>query len=66
MKFNEHGYTMKAWEAPESEVIKVCACCMSPEIRQLSHGDESWSVCPECRSVEAGYKYIHESEQDDA
>lgn len=62
MKFNEFGYTMLAWEAPDSEIIQVCACCMSPDAKEISYGDESLTHCPECETIEGGYKYIHESE----
>lgn len=36
-------------------VFEVCAVCHSPECREEFAGDEGWTVCPECRSIEQGY-----------
>lgn len=34
-----------------------CAECDSDEIGEVSAGDEGWTVCRACRSVEQGYVY---------
>lgn len=44
------------------EVHPVCAQCDSPDIREHSYGDEGWTVCNSCRSVEQGYRYISKRE----
>lgn len=43
---------------PHLEEIEICAECSSPEIREVGAGDEGWTVCPDCGSVEQGYEYI--------
>ena len=40
-----------------SEKITICALCYEKgksysEIKNLSAGDESWSVCRDCRAIE--------------
>jgi hypothetical protein len=40
------------------ECIPTCAQCGSFEAKEVAAGDEGWTVCPDCRSVEGGYKYI--------
>lgn len=69
IKFNEHGVTLKAHAAEEcgryDEVVPICAECLSEKIGEVSSGDEGWTVCSDCGSVEQGYKYIHESEVDE-
>lgn len=37
----------------------ICAECESTEIGEIGHGDEQWTVCPDCRSVEQGYIYLN-------
>jgi hypothetical protein len=39
-------------------VYPVCAECDSPDAREVSYGDEGWTVCPDCQSVEQGYRYV--------
>lgn len=41
------------------ECHQVCAECGSSDIGEVSRGDESWTVCQDCRSVEQGYKYVN-------
>ena len=65
LEFNKEGYSLKAYDAPEDEVIEVCAVCLSPDAHEVHAGDEGWTVCESCRSVEQGYCYIHESEVDE-
>lgn len=43
---------------PHLEEVRFCAECMSSECGEVSAGDESWTVCRECRSVEQGYIYM--------
>jgi hypothetical protein len=40
------------------ECIPTCAECGSTEIGEVSCGDEGWTVCRDCQSVEQGYNYI--------
>jgi len=42
----------------QAEVYPVCAECSSPDAREISYGDEGWTVCPSCQSVEQGYRYV--------
>lgn len=44
----------------EEGYIQVCAECESPDAREVSYGDEGLTVCPDCQSVEQGYKYVKE------
>lgn len=39
----------------EDAVTEVCAQCHSPDCREVFAGDEGWTVCPDCRSIEQGY-----------
>lgn len=41
-----------------AEVYPVCAECSSPDAREVSYGDEGWTVCPSCQSIEQGYRYV--------
>ena len=43
-------------------VVATCAQCGSLEIGEEHAGDEGWTVCRDCRSVEQGYKYISRRE----
>jgi hypothetical protein len=36
-------------------IFQVCKMCHSPECREEFAGDEGWTVCPDCRSIEQGY-----------
>lgn len=47
------------------EEIGLCACCGSPEIGEVSMGDEGWTVCQECQAVEQGYVYISVKEAEE-
>lgn len=40
------------------EVHPVCAECGSADIGEVSHGDEGWTICSACRSIEQGYRYV--------
>ncbi len=44
------------------EVYPVCAECGSADIGNVSAGDESWTVCRDCQSIEQGYKYLNKRE----
>jgi hypothetical protein len=41
-----------------AECVPTCAECGSDEIGEVSAGDEGWTVCQSCRSIEQGYTYI--------
>ncbi len=41
-----------------TECIPTCTECGSREIGEVSSGDEGWTVCQACRSVERGYVYL--------
>ena len=43
---------------PHLEEIGLCAVCGSPEIGERCAGDEGWTVCDDCGSIEQGYEYI--------
>lgn len=43
---------------PHLEEIGLCAVCGSTEIGEQQAGDEGWTVCDDCGSVEQGYEYI--------
>lgn len=49
-------------EDGEAEVVPTCAACDSDEIGEQSRGDESWTICTACRSVEQGYVYVSRRE----
>jgi len=64
-KDRSEGYFHLVWgrisiliENGELECIPTCAECGSEEIGEISSGDEGWTVCLSCRSVEQGYTYI--------
>ena len=40
--------------------IEVCSQCESHEVGEKFAGDEGWTICDECHSVEQGYvtRYI--------
>lgn len=42
-----------------AETYALCAECVSDEIGEQHCGDEGWTVCRNCRSVEQGYKYVN-------
>lgn len=44
--------------APDLELVDVCAVCDSSEIGEVSAGDEGWTVCQDCGSIEQGYKQV--------
>lgn len=48
----------------EREQVRLCAICNSIEINEVFAGDEGWSVCGECGTIEGGSKYIYEDEDD--
>lgn len=41
------------------EVHRICAECGSSDIREYYAGDEGWTICASCRSVEQGYEYVN-------
>jgi hypothetical protein len=47
-----------------AELIRCCAECYSPDAHEVSAGDEGWTICPDCQSVEQGYVYLTEAELD--
>jgi hypothetical protein len=46
------------------EVYPICAQCDSPDIGEVHAGDEGWTVCQDCQSVEQGYRYISKRQWD--
>lgn len=49
-------------ENRKDEVFPVCAECGSPDIGEVSAGDEGWTVCQSCQTIEGGYQYISADE----
>lgn len=43
---------------PHLELVPICAHCGSEDIGEVGYGDEGWTVCQDCQTVEGGYKYI--------
>lgn len=43
---------------PHLEIVSCCAVCESPNCREIAAGDEGWTHCPDCNSVEQGYEYM--------
>ena len=43
---------------PGLEEVALCAQCGSPSIGEVSAGDEGWTVCRDCGSVEQGYERV--------
>lgn len=41
------------------EIHPLCAECGSVEVGEMRHGDEGWTVCQSCRSIESGYRYVN-------
>lgn len=41
------------------EVHPICGQCGSGEVGEVGSGDEGWTVCQSCRSVEGGYEYVN-------
>jgi hypothetical protein len=56
-------FGIEDWTA---EVYPLCAQCDSPDIGEVSCGDEGWTVCQSCRSVEQGYRYVNLREFENA
>ncbi len=46
----------------EVEDIATCGECGSLDIGEVQAGDEGWTVCQGCQTIEGGYKYITEAE----
>jgi len=49
------------WLDIENVSLKIhplCSECNSPDIAEMHMGDEGWTVCRSCRSVEQGYVYV--------
>jgi hypothetical protein len=46
----------------ELECHAICAECNSPEIGEVSFGDDGVTVCPDCQSIEQGYRYVSANE----
>lgn len=48
----------------EERVFLICAECDQgqyfEEIKTVSAGDESWHVCPACRTIEGNTMYVNE------
>ena len=41
------------------EDVPTCADCGSYDIREQFMGDEGWTICDDCGSVEGGYNYVY-------
>lgn len=46
------------------ETERVCAVCHSPEAKEVFVGDEGWTICPDCNSIEQGYVYLNEGDEE--
>jgi len=42
----------------ERTELRLCGECNSSQIEEKFHGDEGWSVCEECGTIEGSSKYI--------
>lgn len=49
------GRLSLTWGQPHLEPLNFCAVCLSPECQEVGYGDEGWTVCPDCGSIEQGY-----------
>lgn len=45
-----------------AKVYTCCKVCQSPDIGEKSLGDESWTICESCGSIEQGYRYLNKRE----
>lgn len=45
-------------------VYPTCGECGSTEIGEVSCGDEGWTVCPDCGTIEGEYIYLSSREID--
>jgi hypothetical protein len=52
------GRISATYGQPHLEEVSLCAQCGSPEAREVSCGDEGWTICPDCGTVEGGYTYV--------
>lgn len=43
---------------PHLEEMGICSECSSTDIGEVSAGDEGWTVCQDCGTIEGGYEYI--------
>lgn len=41
------------------EAFATCGECGSHEVTTRTAGDESWDVCPDCRTVEGTIRYVN-------
>lgn len=57
--FGRLSLVIEKWDI---ERYAVCAECESTEIGEVSSGDEGWTVCQDCRTVEGDYKYLNKRE----
>lgn len=48
------------------EIHALCSQCNSPEIGEVSWGDEGLTVCQSCGSIEQGYDYVNLREYEQA
>ena len=73
--YTDRHTTLRAWywgrfvlelEDWTAEVYPVCAACGSPDVGERSCGDEGWTVCEACCSVEQGYRYVNLQEWESA
>ena len=66
MKFDKDGYSEKAaaFEG-EGHLVGICKECRSLNIGEQHCGDEGWTVCRDCQTVEGGYLYVTPEEAEE-
>ena len=70
--FKENGEVYGSWydlsflridiDNMDIDCFALCKMCESPDIGEVGYGDEGWTVCQECGSVEQGYIYVNQRE----
>lgn len=53
-------FRFKAMRYYFEETVATCAMCDSLDIGEVRAGDEGWTVCQDCGSIEQGYTYLTE------
>lgn len=61
--FGRLSVTLEDWQA---RIHPVCAQCRSSDVGERGYGDEGWTVCNSCESVEGGYVYVNLREYESA